>query len=61
MAKKLPEAMANRIFTNMFICMQCNARVRANPTKVAQGKIKCRNCGNDRLRLKAKERRGQKV
>lgn len=59
--KKLPEAMAHRVFTNMFICMNCNCRVRANPSKVAAGKIKCRNCGNDRLRLKAKERRGQKA
>ncbi len=59
--KKLPEAMANRVFTNMFICMNCNGRVRANPSKVAVGRIKCRNCGKAKLRLKAKEKRGQKA
>lgn len=61
MAKKLPEAVANRLFLNMFICMKCNARIRANPSKVKARKIKCRHCGSKQLRLKAKERRGQKA
>ena len=61
MAKKLPEAMANRMFKNMFICMKCNAKIRASPDKVKTGKIKCRKCGSKQLRLKAKERRGAKV
>ena len=61
MAKKMPEAIANRMFKNMFICMKCNAKIRANPTKVKARKIKCRKCGSKHLRLKAKERRGQKV
>ena len=61
MAKKLPEAIANRMFTNMFVCMKCNAKRRANPAKVKLRKIMCRKCGSKHLRLKAKERRGQKV
>lgn len=61
MAKKLPEAMANRMFKNMFVCMKCNAKIRASQDKVKQGKIKCRKCGSKHLRLKAKERRGQKA
>ncbi len=61
MAKKMPEAIANRMFTNMFICMKCNAKIRAPPDKVKLRKIKCRKCGSKQLRLKAKERRGQKV
>ena len=61
MAKKLPEAMANRMFKNMFICMKCNAKIRALPENVKAGNIKCRKCGSKQLRLKAKERRGAKV
>ena len=61
MAKKLPEALANRMFLNMFVCMKCNAKIRASPIKVKADKIKCRKCGSKELRLKAKERRGQKV
>ncbi|MBI2076486.1 MAG: 50S ribosomal protein L40e [Candidatus Aenigmarchaeota archaeon] len=49
-----------RLFQNVFICIKCNARVRALPEKVKKGKIKCRRCGSKDLRLKAKERRGIK-
>jgi len=59
MAKKLPEAAAKRLFKDMYICMKCNARIRAQPTKVKLRKIKCRKCNSKHLRLKAKERRGQ--
>lgn len=61
MAKKLPEPIANRMFKNMFVCMKCNAKIRSAPDKVKKKKIKCRKCGSKQLRLKAKERRGQKV
>lgn len=61
MAKKMPEPIANRMFANMFVCMKCNAKIRANQDKVKKGKIKCRKCGSKHLRLKAKERRGQKA
>ena len=59
MAKKIPDAAAERLFKNMYICMKCNARIRAQPSKVKLGKIKCRKCNSKQLRLKAKERRGQ--
>ncbi len=61
MAKKLAEAVAKRLFINVFICMKCNAKIRAQPDKVKKGKIKCRKCGSRQLRLKAKERRGLKT
>ncbi len=61
MAKKLPEVLAKRMFLNMFVCMKCNAKIRALPDKVKKGKIKCRKCGSKQLRLKAKERRGAKA
>ena len=50
-----------RLFANIWICMRCNAKIRAQPDKVKKGFIKCRKCGSKNLRLKAKERRGAKV
>ena len=61
MAKKLIDVMARRLFINMFVCMKCNAKIKAQPDKVKKGKIKCRKCGSKQLRLKAKERRGMKT
>lgn len=61
MAKKLPDAAAARLFTNVYICMNCNAKIRARQEAVKKHKIKCRKCGYKELRLKAKERRGQKT
>ncbi|HLD85183.1 MAG TPA: 50S ribosomal protein L40e [archaeon] len=60
MGKKIPEAVAKRLFENMFICVKCNAHMRAQPDKVKKGKVKCRRCSCKKLRLKAKERRGMK-
>jgi len=61
MGKKINEATANRLFINMYVCMRCNAKIRASPDKVKKGMIKCRKCFSKNLRLKAKERRGAKV
>lgn len=58
MAKKMNEIVAKRLFTNKFVCMKCNAKIRATKDKVTKGLIKCRKCGSKQLRLKAKERRG---
>lgn len=61
MAKKIPETVARRLFTNVYVCMKCNAKIRAQADKVKSRKIKCRRCGSKHLRLKAKERRGTKA
>jgi len=61
MGKKLPEVVVNRRFKNVFICMKCNGKVRAQPDKVKKKKVKCRKCQSKQLRLKAKERRGAKA
>ncbi len=45
----IPEVKARR-FDRVFICMNCNARIRADPSKVRAGKVKCRRCGSRRLR-----------
>lgn len=61
MAKKLIDVAARRLFINVFVCMKCNAKIKAQPDKVKKGKVKCRKCGSKQLRLKAKERRGVKA
>ena len=56
MAKPRDEAVDNRMFKNMRICMKCNARMKT--TKVE--KTKCRKCGAKSLRLKSKQIKGAK-
>ncbi|MFP4116542.1 MAG: 50S ribosomal protein L40e [Candidatus Aenigmatarchaeota archaeon] len=51
------EAVRKRLFDNVFICMNCKAKMRAKPRKVRDGKVKCRKCGSKDLRLKSKEDR----
>ncbi|MEK6928182.1 MAG: hypothetical protein AABX11_07145 [Nanoarchaeota archaeon] len=44
MATKIPLAQ-NRLFGNVFICRECNHRVRTQPVRVIAGKIRCIKCG----------------
>jgi len=43
MATKLPAAQA-RLFKNMFVCKKCKAKIRADPRKILEKKIRCRKC-----------------
>jgi ribosomal protein L40E len=54
--QKFPEAEA-RLFTRIFICMHCGARIRADAVKVKAKKIKCRKCRKKQLRPIKKERK----
>ncbi len=53
---KFPEAEA-RLFTRVYICMRCGARLRADAVKVKTGKVKCRKCRHKELRAIKKERK----
>lgn len=53
MATPNPIAQA-RLFRNVFICMRCNAKIRADPIKVKSGKVRCRKCGYKGLRTKSR-------
>jgi ribosomal protein L40E len=48
------EAAKRRIFDRVWVCMSCNAKIRADLVKVKAGKIKCRKCGRKNLRPKKK-------
>ena len=46
---KFPEAAA-RLFHNIYVCKKCKSKIRAQPLKVLQKKVKCRKCGHKDLR-----------
>lgn len=41
---KIVEAM-NRLFKNIFICKSCQHRMRSEPQRIIDKKVKCRKCG----------------
>jgi len=54
--KTFPEAM-HRIYHRVFVCRKCKSKIKADYTKVREGKVKCRKCGSKNLRPKRKEKR----
>lgn len=52
--QKMPEALS-RMYDRVFVCMRCNAKIKADPEKVVARKIKCRKCGYKGLRQKSRE------
>ncbi len=41
-----------RLYRNVFICMKCCARLRTDPIRVKEKKVRCRKCGYKGLRPK---------
>jgi len=58
MAKKAMGPAFGRLFKNVFVCLRCNSKMKADPLKVKRGLVKCRRCNSYKLRPKAKEPRG---
>ncbi len=50
--KKLDPAVEQRFFRNVFVCKKCKSKIRALPTKIKEGKVKCRKCGSTYFRPK---------
>jgi len=40
----------NRIFRNVFVCKNCQTKIRAEPQKILKGKVKCRKCKRNAFR-----------
>jgi len=57
MPKTKIEAVTRRIYDRVYVCMRCNAKIRADASKVKFHKVKCRKCYSKDLRLKSKERK----
>jgi ribosomal protein L40E len=58
MAKKAMGPAFGRLFKNVFVCMRCKSKIKADALKVKRGLVKCRKCHSYKLRPKAKEPRG---
>jgi formylmethanofuran dehydrogenase subunit E len=43
MPTKIPAAQ-NRLFKNVFVCKNCGSKMKAEPRKIIDGKIRCRKC-----------------
>ena len=54
MATKILAAQ-NRLFKNAFICKNCKHKMRVEPLKILQGKVKCRKCGKRDFRTPRKK------
>ncbi|HIG94447.1 MAG TPA: hypothetical protein HA283_01545 [Nanoarchaeota archaeon] len=46
---KIPEAQ-NRLFKNMFVCKNCQSKIRSDTQKVLKGLTKCRKCSKKAFR-----------
>ena len=57
MPKAKIEAVMKRLYDRVYVCMKCNAKIRADPRKVMARKVKCRKCYSKDLRPKSKERK----
>jgi ribosomal protein L40E len=57
MPKTKIEAVTKRLYDRVYVCMKCNAKIRADDKKVKERKIKCRKCFSKDLRQKSKERK----
>jgi len=57
MPKAKVEAVMKRLYERVYVCMKCNAKIRADPRKVILKKVKCRRCFSKDLRPKSKERK----
>ena len=49
MATKIPIAQA-RLFGNIFICRDCNHRIRTQSVRVIEKKVRCIKCGGKKFR-----------
>jgi ribosomal protein L40E len=49
MATKIPVAQA-RLFANVFVCRDCNHKMRTQAVRVIARKVRCIKCGSNILR-----------
>ncbi|MCL5420641.1 MAG: 50S ribosomal protein L40e [Candidatus Parvarchaeota archaeon] len=62
MAERSNPVADKRLFYDVYVCRNCNAKIRVSSQKVLRrGQVRCRNCGSSVLRPKHKELRKLKV
>ena len=56
MAERSNPVADKRLFYDVYVCRNCNAKIRVSSQKVLRrGQVRCRNCGSSVLRPKHKE------
>ena len=40
----------NRMFKNVFVCKNCQSKIKADHQKILKGKVKCRKCSKKAFR-----------
>lgn len=45
----------NRLFKNVFVCKNCQSKVRSDPQKILKGKVRCRKCQKKAFRTLKKK------
>jgi len=48
-------AVQARLFRNVFVCKRCSMKIKAEPKKIIEGKVKCRKCKGRAFRQKRKK------
>ena len=62
MAERSNPVADSRLFYNVYVCRNCNAKIRVSSQKVLRrNEVRCRNCGSSASRPKHKELRKLKV
>lgn len=51
---KIIEA-TNRILKNIFVCKNCQTKIRSSPEKILKAKVRCRKCGKKNFRTLKKK------
>jgi hypothetical protein len=54
MATKIAVAQ-KRLFGNLFICKYCSSKIKADPKKIKEGKVRCRKCKKRNFRTMRKK------
>lgn len=54
MATKIPAAQ-NRLFKNAFVCKECKHKIKVEPLKILNKKVRCRKCGGKDFRVVRKK------
>ncbi|UCD21169.1 MAG: hypothetical protein JSW08_01320 [archaeon] len=49
------KAAQDRLFRNIFVCKKCGTKIKAQPKKIAEGKVRCRKCKRNAFRPKKKK------
>jgi len=48
-------AAQKRMFKNVFVCKKCGTKIKADPKRILEGKVRCRKCKKKEFRTLRKK------